>query len=168
MTPLNSIYRGAPGSSRCFSCNLGCNDEVLPAILITKPKIGFTWSKIADQRFRRGYWHGRTAFLYFGRPTMEELRQDIWCGALSTEQRSLGAERQANQAEKGPDARAVRRGLGLQSVQAPDPTPRAERTAASDRAGSDCRAKAMCWEVLQALFGGSRVGSHCYRSSRTP
>jgi hypothetical protein len=28
---------------------------VLPAILITKPKIGFTWSKIADQRFRRGY-----------------------------------------------------------------------------------------------------------------
>src|SRR5260370_28293168 len=59
MTPLNSIYRGAPGSSRCFSCNLGCNDEVLPAILITKPKIGFTWSKIADQSFRRGYCHGK-------------------------------------------------------------------------------------------------------------
>src|SRR5258708_6019214 len=59
MTPLNSIQRGAPGSSRCFSRNLGCNDEVLPAILITKPKIGFTWSKIADQRFRRGYRHGK-------------------------------------------------------------------------------------------------------------
>src|ERR1700720_4697655 len=59
MTPLNSIQRGAPGSSRCFSCNLGCNDEVLPAILITEPKIGFTWSKIADQGFRRGYCHGK-------------------------------------------------------------------------------------------------------------
>src|SRR2546423_13109184 len=35
MTQLNSISRGVPGSSRCFSCNLSCTDEVLPAILIT-------------------------------------------------------------------------------------------------------------------------------------
>src|SRR5882762_2060182 len=59
MTPLNGVQRGAPGSGRCSSCNLSCNDEVLPAILITKPKIGFTWSKMADLRFRRGYCHGK-------------------------------------------------------------------------------------------------------------
>src|SRR6266478_9184984 len=70
MTPLNSIQRGAPGSSRCFSCNLGCNDEVLPAILITKPKIGFTWSKIADQRFRRGYCHGKHRIYYLVRSAL--------------------------------------------------------------------------------------------------